>query len=107
VQSGEGQDAEALVVERDDGSLLVDGSLPIDDLRELLGGGELPGEDEHDYHTAAGMVIAHFNRIPNAGEHFAWSGWRIEVVDLDGPRIDKLLVQQLPQRSNGTDDVDE
>ena len=96
VQSGENADAEALVVERDDGSLLVDGSLPVDDLRELLGGGALPNEDEHDYHTAAGMTIAWFGRIPNTGEHFDWDGWRIEVVDLDGPRVDKLLVQRLP-----------
>ena len=102
VQSGEGQDAEALVVERDDGSLLVDGSLPVDDLRELLGG-RLPGEDEHDYNTAAGMVIARFSRIPNAGEHFDWAGWRIEVVDLDGPRIDKLLMQRLPETDGGGD----
>lgn len=105
VQSGEGQDAEALVVARADGSLLVDGSLPVDDLRELLGGGGLPGEDEHDYHTAAGMVIARFGRIPNAGEHFGWNGWRIEVVDLDGPRIDKLLLQRLPD-AGGDDDSD-
>ncbi|NUS37705.1 MAG: HlyC/CorC family transporter [Lysobacter sp.] len=96
VQAGEGVDAEALVVTRDDGSLLVDGSLPVDDLRELLGGGALPNEDEHDYHTAAGMTIAWFGRIPNTGEHFAWGGWRVEVVDLDGPRVDKLLVQRLP-----------
>lgn len=105
VPSGEGQDAEALVVARADGSLLVDGSLPVDDLRELLGGGGLPGEDEHDYHTAAGMVIARFGRIPNAGEHFGWNGWRIEVVDLDGPRIDKLLLQRLPD-AGGDDDSD-
>jgi putative hemolysin len=95
VQSGESADAEALVVTRDDGSLLVDGSLPIDDLRELLGGRSLPGEDEHDYNTAAGMFIAHFGRIPHAAEHFDWEGWRIEVVDLDGPRIDKLLLQRM------------
>jgi putative hemolysin len=95
VQSGENADAEALVVTRDDGSLLVDGSLPIDDLRELLGGGSLPGEDEHDYNTAAGMTIVRFGRIPHAGEHFDWDGWRIEVVDLDGPRVDKLLVQRV------------
>lgn len=95
VQSGESADAEALVVTRDDGSLLVDGSLPIDDLRELLGGGALPGENEHDYHTAAGMTIVRFGRIPHAGEHFDWNGWRIEVVDLDGPRIDKLLLQRI------------
>jgi putative hemolysin len=54
----------------------------------------LPGEDEHDYNTAAGMFIAHFGRIPHAAEHFDWDGWRIEVVDLDGPRIDKLLLQR-------------
>ena len=88
---GDSAAAPAPVVERDDGSLLVDGSLPIDELRELFDGGPLPGEDEHDYHTAAGMVIANFGRIPNAGEHFEWRGWRIEVVDLDGPRVDKLL----------------
>jgi len=81
------------MVTREDGSLLVDGSMTIDTLRELLGGGELPGEAEHDYHTAAGMLIAQFGRIPNVGEAFTWNGWRIEVVDLDGPRVDKLLLQ--------------
>jgi putative hemolysin len=95
VQQGETADADALVVTRDDGTLLVDGALPIDDLREILGGGPMPDIDEFDYHTAAGMVIAHFGRIPNVGEHFDWDGWRIEVVDLDGPRVDKLLLQSL------------
>jgi putative hemolysin len=103
VQSGETADAEALVVTRDDGSLLVDGSLPVDDLRELLGGVGLPGEGEHDYNTAAGMTIAHFGRIPHAGEHFDWRGWRIEVVDLDGPRIDKLLVQRVAVEDDDDD----
>ncbi len=103
VQSGESADAEALVIEREDGSLLVDGSLPLDDLRELLGGGSLPGEEEHDFHTAAGMVIAHFGRIPHPGEHFAWRGWRIEVVDLDGPRIDKLLLQRMGEDTRSGD----
>jgi len=83
------------VVEREDGSLLVDGALVVDELRELFGGGALPGEEEHDYHTAAGMTIANFGRIPNVGEHFNWRNWRIEVVDLDGPRIDKLLVTRV------------
>ena len=96
-RSGEGSDAKPLVVTRDDGSLLVDGSVTIDTMRELLGGTKLPDEDEHDFHTAAGMVIAHFGRIPNTGEWFEWEGWRIEVVDLDGPRIDKLLLQKLPE----------
>ena len=103
MQSGESSDAEALVVERDDGSLLVDGSLPIDDLRDILGSRMLPGEEEYDYHTAAGMVIAQFGRIPHAAESFEWDGWRIEVVDLDGPRIDKLLLQRAVVASDHAD----
>ena len=93
--SGDGADAHPLVVARDDGSLLVDGTLDADSLRELLDGKPLPDGDDRDYNTAAGMTIAHFGRIPGVGEHFEWAGWRIEVVDLDGPRIDKLLLQRL------------
>ena len=96
-RSGEGSDATPLVVTRDDGTLLVDGTVTTDTVRELLGGVRLPDEDEHDFHTAAGMVIAHFGRIPHTGEWFEWEGWRFEVVDLDGPRIDKLLLQKLPE----------
>jgi putative hemolysin len=102
LQASENSDDDALVVTRSDGSLLVDGSLPNDDLRELLGGVALPDGDEADYNTIAGLVIEQFGRIPHVGEHFDWAGWRIEVVDLDGARIDKLLVQKLQQ-----DDDDE
>ncbi len=103
LQSGETPDSGALVVERADGSLLVDGSLPVDELRELIGQ-RLPHLDDHDYHTAAGMAIAHFGRIPNTGEFFDWSGWRIEVVDLDGPRIDKLLLTRIESAVVDDDD---
>ena len=103
IQSGESQDNDPLVVERDNGSLLVDGGLPVEELRELLGGGKLPDEDEHDFHTAAGMLIARFGRIPHVGEHFDWNGWRIEVVDLDGPRIDKLLLERIAQDAHADD----
>ena len=96
LQAVEHNDGEALVVTREDGSLLVGGSLPADDLRELMGGVALPDPEEGDYHTLAGMCIAHFGRIPHVGEYFDWAGWRIEVVDLDGARIDKLLLSQLP-----------
>ena len=48
------------------------------------------------------MVIARFGRIPNVGENFEWGGWRIEVVDLDGPRIDKLLLQRLDTGASGS-----
>lgn len=103
-QSGDGSDATPLIVAREDGSLLVDGSLAIDNLRELLGGGALPLEEEYDYHTAAGMTIAHFGRIPNVAEHFEWNNWRIEIVDLDGPRVDKLLLQRVATVDPNDDD---
>ena len=104
MQSAESDGKAGPVVQREDGSYLLDGALPIEELREVIGGGRLPDEDEHDFHTAAGMVIAHFGRIPHVGEHFDWSHWRIEVVDLDGPRIDKLLLQRHnPQDADGHD----
>ena len=102
LQAGEGEGDEALVVEREDGSLLVDGGLHIDELRELTGE-RLADAEEHDYHTAAGLVIAHFGRIPHVGEHFRIGLWRVEVVDLDGPRIDKLLLQRSPDAMDGDD----
>ncbi|WP_119718667.1 hemolysin family protein [Cognatilysobacter tabacisoli] len=104
VQSNEGDGDAAPVVQRADGSWLIDGALPVEELRELIGGGRLPDENEHDFHTAAGMVIAHFGRIPHVGEYFEWTNWRIEVVDLDGPRIDKLLLQR--RTETVTDEAD-
>ena len=98
IQSGENQDNDPLVVERDDGSLLVDGGLHVQELRELTGE-RLADAEELEYRTAAGMAIAHFGRIPHVGEHFRIGAWRIEVVDLDGPRIDKLLLQREAQPS--------
>jgi putative hemolysin len=91
----EGEEAEEpMVVQREDGSWLIDGRLPADELRDLLSLRSLPEEDSGDYVTAAGMVIARYGRIPTAGEHFSWQGWRIEVIDLDGVRIDKLLIER-------------
>ena len=93
-QATESAEDEPLVVEREDGSWLVDGRLSTDELREILVLDSLPDEDEYDYTTAAGMVISRFGRIPHAGEHLDWAGWRFEVVDLDGARVDKLLVSR-------------
>lgn len=92
---------ESPVVRRDDGSWLVDGALGVEDLRELLGPGQLPEEEEHEYHTAAGMMMARFARIPRVGEHFDWHGYRFEVVDLDGARIDKILVRRHNEEGKG------
>lgn len=96
LQAAENSEDTPLVVTREDGSLLVDGSLPNDDLRELLGGAQLP--DDEEYNTVAGLMIERFGRIPHVGEHFEWAGWRFEVVDLDGARIDKLLLQRLTEK---------
>jgi putative hemolysin len=89
-------DQDAPIVQRADGSWLIDGSLSTDDLRELLHLDHLPGEQEHDFRTVAGMVMAAIGRIPQTGEVFTWRGIRFEVVDLDGARIDKLLVTRAP-----------
>ncbi len=94
----------APIVRREDGSWLIDGALGVDDLRELTGIAHLPLEAEDDYRTAAGMVIAQFGRIPQIGEHFDWSGYRFEVIDLDGARIDKILIAKVGEASVAEDD---
>ncbi|HEV2539455.1 MAG TPA: hemolysin family protein [Frateuria sp.] len=91
------------IVPREDGSWLVDGSLSTDDLRELLHVDRLPGEREHEYRTAAGMVMTALGHIPQTGEVFAWRGIRFEVLDLDGARIDKLLVTPAPRIETADD----
>jgi putative hemolysin len=95
---------EAPAVRRDDGSWLVNGSLASDDLRELLQIDELPQEEEGDYNTLAGMLIGLLGHIPAVGEAIEWNGLRFEVVDLDGARIDKVLITPLTtEREPGED----
>lgn len=78
-------------VQREDGSLLVAGSTSADLLAERL---DLELPDDRDYATAAGFVLAAFRRLPEEGECVTEQGWKFEVVDLDGRRIDKLLVRR-------------
>ena len=80
------------LVVREDGSLLVSGSMPADALAEKLGI-DLP--EERDFATAAGWVLAVLRHLPTVGEHFRHQGWRFEVVDMDGRKIDKLLVSEV------------
>ncbi len=87
-------DDEPKVVEREDGSLLVAGWMPADEFADRL---SLPLPEDHDYSTVAGMVLDLMGRLPQAGDSVRWQGWRIEVVDMDGRRIDKLLVSRLPR----------
>lgn len=78
-----------LVVEREDGSLLVSGALSADALAERLG---LDLPENREFATAAGYALWVLKRLPSEGEHFTRAGWRFEVVDMDGRKIDKLLV---------------
>ncbi len=90
------------VVRRADGSLLINGSLAVDDLRDVLELSHLPDEADEEYRTAAGMVMSQFGRIPAVGESFDFDRYRFEVMDLDGARIDKILVSKIP--GNEVDD---
>lgn len=86
----EGAQDEDDAVRREDGSWLLDGGMVMDDVERVLGIGGMV--DEHHYTTLAGFVLHQLEHIPEVGERFDWKGWRFEVVDLDGRRIDKVLV---------------
>jgi putative hemolysin len=80
------------VVRRPDGSLLLDGLLTLDDLKDLLEVKELPGEGEHFFETLGGLVMTELGRMPVSGDAFEWEGFRFEVMDMDGRRVDKVLI---------------
>ncbi len=90
------------VVERDDGSLLVSGSLSADALSDRIG---IDYEPDREFATAAGFALSVFKKLPAEGEHFDYEGWRFEVVDLDGRRIDKLLVMEAGTPGGGGSDT--
>jgi len=91
-------------VQREDGSWLQDGMLPVDEFKELFHLGRLPGEEQGVYQTLAGFVIMQLGRIPAVADHFQWGNWRIEVVDMDGNRVDKVLVQPvIPNSASNTE----
>lgn len=85
--AGEGEDA--YIVRRDDGSYLLDGMLPIVDLKDCLQLGELP--DEGSYQTLNGLLMMLVGRVPATSDKVSLQGWQLEIVDMDGRRIDKVL----------------
>ncbi len=87
-------DAEPQATQRQDGSWLLDGMLSNDDFKELFNLRRLP--DEEEYETLGGFVMIHLKRIPQPADHFEWSGMSFEVMDMDGTRVDKVLVTVLP-----------
>jgi putative hemolysin len=90
IPSGEARDDTA-VVTREDGSHLMDGMLAVEEMQDILHLTELPGE-AGEYQTVAGFCMYQLGRIPRMADHFEWGGYRFEVVDMDGHRVDRVLV---------------
>jgi magnesium and cobalt exporter, CNNM family len=93
---GEMEIDEPQAMQRQDGSWLLDGMLEVDEFREIFDMPPLPHESE--YETLSGFIMMSLGRVPQATDHFEWHGLRFEVVDMDGRRVDKVLVTTLPQR---------
>lgn len=87
-----GEQLEPRVIQREDGSWLVDGLVPLEDLKAILNVDELPGQADADYHTVGGLMMSQLGHIPVTGDQFEWEGRRFEVVDMDGHRVDKVLI---------------
>jgi putative hemolysin len=86
-----GELLEPEAVQRSDGSWLLDGALPADEVKELLGLHSLPRGYESYYQTLGGLAMLCLGQVPQASDSFEWIGWRFEVVDMDGNRVDKVL----------------
>lgn len=98
--SPRGAEHDAWAVQRSDGSWLFDGLIPIPELKEHLGLKNVPDEDKNRYNTLSGMVMWLLGDVPKTGDITYWSGWSLEVVDMDGNRLDKVLASRIP----GTED---
>jgi putative hemolysin len=96
--------AAAGLVQRGDGSWLVDGELEADALKERLGLGTVPDPGRDEFHTVGGFVMHRLGRVPAVGDAFEWEGHRFEVLDMDGRRVDKVLVAPGPASSAAGDD---
>lgn len=96
-----GEVTDTAVVIREDGSWLIDGSCRMEDVRDVLPVDSFPGEEEGHYHTLAGFMMYILDRIPAAGDYIETGGLRYEVVDMDGKRVDKVLVTRVPGSLQG------
>lgn len=94
------EDKEQEAVLRTDGSWLFDGMIAIDELKEILEVDEFPGEARVDFQTLSGFVMDQLGTIPKVGQSFEWDRFRFEVVDMDGRRVDRVLVTIKPEAEN-------
>lgn len=98
------EDKEQMAVQRGDGSWLFDGMIVIDELKEILGISALPDEDRAGFQTISGFIMSHLGRIPRTGQTFDWDKFHFEVVDMDGRRVDRVLVSLLPEGSEAAEE---
>jgi putative hemolysin len=91
-----GEPGEPEVMLREDGTWLMGGALSIDEMKDKLEIDHLPDEEEGSFQTLGGFVMVRLGEVPQAGDHFEWGGFRFEVMDMDGRRVDKVLATPLP-----------
>ena len=91
-------DTDQRIVRRDDGTWLIDGMVALDELKQLLEVGQLPGEDP-EYHTLGGYLMAQLNRVPKVADKVTAGGYLFEIVDMDGRRVDRVLI--MPEKGKG------
>jgi putative hemolysin len=89
-------------VQREDGSWLLDGHIPVPELKDRLGLATVPDEERDRYHTLSGMMMLLTGRLPQTADAVTWEDWRLEIVDMDGRTIDKVLATRLPEDSEET-----
>ncbi len=83
-------------MQREDGSWLLDGHIPVPELKDRLDLDSVPDEERGRYHTLSGMLMLLTGRLPRVGDSATWEGWRLEIVDMDGRTIDKVMATKLP-----------
>ena len=95
IASSDDESYEPEIVAREDGSYLIDGGLDIEDMKDMLNIGELEDQERVDYQTVAGFLLSRFGFIPKASDYVTFGSFKFEVVDMDGRRIDKVLVTRV------------
>jgi magnesium and cobalt exporter, CNNM family len=86
------------IVKREDGTWLIDGMVGLDELKQVLGVSQLPGEDP-DFHSVGGYLMARLNRVPMVADRVTAGDWRFEIVEMDGRRVDRVLVAPVKMQS--------
>ncbi|CCQ62323.1 Hemolysins and related proteins containing CBS domains [Crocosphaera watsonii WH 0401] len=95
------------IVRREDGSWLMDGTVAVDEFKKVFRLKMIPGEKQGNFHTLGGFVITYLGKIPKAADSFNWKGLKFEVMDMDGNRVDKVLVMPIsePLFNQTTNDI--